>query len=272
MVLSKCCQEVVSLYWAGLTKWPVGGCMLMPGSQCLPSVDICCVWESCGVCLWLHLNPPSLQLQPCLAEQTSSPARFACINCPCLAHCLLLITLINFNSPGCQYHRNCLQTGTHTQAHTDMLLFPLTCIIVKCGKRRVSYLQMTEWGGDWIRPFSKQPCQWSVNTGVINDINYGPAPFRWARAQVMSMLSHWNDCDTLNRMRPSFILSFTPVFTLVWRAKMAALKQPSGRLMNSMWRGFVCGFFSPDLQQLNASMSIASLCVNMSSSVLNIYA
>lgn len=108
MVLSECCQEVVSLYWAVLTEWPVGECVSMPGSQRVPSVDICCVWKSCGVCLWLHLNPPSLRLQPCLAEQTSSSARLACINCPCLARCLLLITLINFNSPVSHHHRSCL--------------------------------------------------------------------------------------------------------------------------------------------------------------------
>ena len=76
------------------------------------------VWKSCGVCLWLHLNPPSLRLQPCLAEQTGSSARLACINCPCLARCLLLITLINFNSPGSRHHRSCFQTGTHTHTHT----------------------------------------------------------------------------------------------------------------------------------------------------------
>lgn len=150
MVLSKCCQEVVSLYWARLTKWPVGGCVLMPGSQRLLSVDICCVWESCGVCLWLHLNPPSLQLQPCLAEQTSSPARFACINCPCLARCLLMITLINFNSPGRPYYSSCLQTDSHT--HTQLCTY--------------SHLHVLLWS--MARKGSSFTCKWrdEEETGI----------------------------------------------------------------------------------------------------------
>lgn len=127
MVLSERCQEVVSSYWAGLTEWPVGGCVSMPGSQRLPlRGHLLRVWKSCGVCLWLHLNPPSLRLQPCLAEQTGSSARLACINCPCLARCLLLITLINFNSPGSRHHHSCFQTGTHT--HTQMLRLIPTCM------------------------------------------------------------------------------------------------------------------------------------------------
>ena len=35
-----------------------------------------------------------------------------------------------------------------------------------------------------------------VNRGVINDINYGTVPFRWARALVLCMLAHWNGCQS----------------------------------------------------------------------------
>lgn len=65
-----------------------------------------CVEKLC--ILSLHLNPPSLRPWPCLAAKTSSSARLASINCPCLAHCLLLITLINFNTLGSHHHRGCL--------------------------------------------------------------------------------------------------------------------------------------------------------------------
>lgn len=78
-----------------------------------------CVEKLCGVSLRLHLNPSSLQLKPCLAEQTSSSVCLACINFPCLAHCLLLITLINFNSPGSHRHSSCFFcTGTHNYTDT----------------------------------------------------------------------------------------------------------------------------------------------------------
>lgn len=142
-MLSECCQKVVSLYWAGLTEWPVEGCMSMPSSQHLPSVDICCVWKSCGVCLWLHLNPPSLRHQPCLAKQTSSSVCLACINCPCLARCLLLITLINFNSPG-SHHRSCFQSGTHIHSHIQKLMLIYMhgqALMYTCMDRTLHFLQ-----------------------------------------------------------------------------------------------------------------------------------
>lgn len=82
-----------------------GGCVPVPGSHAaLLSVDICCMWKNCVefVCiLILHLCSLSL------AERTGSSACLACINCPCLARCLLLIILINFNSPGSHCHSSC---------------------------------------------------------------------------------------------------------------------------------------------------------------------
>lgn len=58
----------------------------------------------------------------------------------------------------------------------------------------------------FYRPFSEGPF-WSdrrrLNTGVINQINYGPVPTRWARAQT-------NGWGALNG---AIVLSITSVFT-----------------------------------------------------------
>lgn len=108
-----------------VASWRVGACPCQAPMQRLPSVDICCMRESCvefvcGRILILHLSSLSL------AERTGGSARLACINCPCLARCLLLIILINFNSPGSHCHSSCsfffLYTGTHaiTQTHSHM--------------------------------------------------------------------------------------------------------------------------------------------------------
>lgn len=118
MALSECCQEVVSLYWAGLTEWPVGGCVSMPGSQHHPSADICCTRNAVELVFGCILILQFVSSSHCLAEQTGGSARLACINCLCLAHCLLLITLINFNSPRSQHHSSCF-SDRHTHNYTD---------------------------------------------------------------------------------------------------------------------------------------------------------
>lgn len=89
-----------------VASWRVDACPCQAPMQRLPSVDICCMQESCvkfvcGRILILHLSSSSL------AERTDGSARLACINCPCLARCLLLIILINFNSPGSHRHSSC---------------------------------------------------------------------------------------------------------------------------------------------------------------------
>ena len=115
-MLSERCQEAVCSHWAGPSEWPVS----MPGSQrhSLRGHLLCVekLRRVCGCILILHLCGCS-RARP---SRPAAPARLACINCPCLARCLLLITLINFNSPGSlHHHRGCLQTGTHTRTvHT----------------------------------------------------------------------------------------------------------------------------------------------------------
>lgn len=89
-----------------VASWRVDACPCQAPMQRLPSVDICCMRKNCvefvcGCILILHLCSLGL------AERTSSSARLASINCPCLARCLLLIILINFNSPGSHRHSSC---------------------------------------------------------------------------------------------------------------------------------------------------------------------
>lgn len=76
--------------------------------------DICCVC----VCVWKKL-PSFVSGYILILHLLGSASRLgpACINCPCLARCLLLITLINFNSPGSRHHSSCFYTHTHT--HTS---------------------------------------------------------------------------------------------------------------------------------------------------------
>lgn len=109
-----------------VASWRVDACPCQTPMQRLPSTDICCMRKNCvgfvcGCILILHLCSLSL------AEWAGSSARLACINCPCLARCLLLIILINFNSPGSHCHSSCyffffFNTGTHaiTQTHSHV--------------------------------------------------------------------------------------------------------------------------------------------------------
>lgn len=90
-----------------VASWRVDACPCQAPMQHLPSTDICCIRKKncveffCGCILILLLCSLSL------AERTGSSARLACINCPCLARCLFLIILINFNSPGSHCHSSC---------------------------------------------------------------------------------------------------------------------------------------------------------------------
>lgn len=110
-----------------VASWRVDACPCQAPMQRLPSTDICCMRKNCvefvcGCILILHLCSPSL------AERAGSSARLACINCPCLARCLLLIILINFNSPGSHCHSSCYFFFL-IQAHTQLHRLIPTCIL-----------------------------------------------------------------------------------------------------------------------------------------------
>lgn len=112
-----------------VASWRVDACPCQAPMQRLPSTDICCMRKNCvefvcGCILILHLCSPSL------AERAGSSARLACINCPCLARCLLLIILINFNSPGSHCHSSCYFFFFFLiQAHTQLHRLIPTCIL-----------------------------------------------------------------------------------------------------------------------------------------------
>lgn len=111
-----------------VASWRVDACLCQAPMQHLPSMDICCMQKNCvefvcGCILILHLCSLSL------AERTGSSARLACINCPCLACCLLLIILINFNSPGSHRHSSCSFFFFLIQAHTQLHRLIPTCIL-----------------------------------------------------------------------------------------------------------------------------------------------
>lgn len=194
--------------------WPSG--LLVDACPCqapsaFPAWTSAVCGKSCGVCLRLHLNPPSPRLGPCLAERAgiSVLALLVLIALAWLAVCFWLHSLISIPQEATTTVAAFRRTHTHTHDYTDSFPHAYTdrheCIFVWTQPCICFVLWDSQHSLNWFLHLSWQNLH---NSAIMvqdkGGVNYQITTFKCVGAGFWPML--WLPFSLIHHNKSIFVL------------------------------------------------------------------